>query len=298
MSKRCYKFSWLSSYYRIFIEKFTKIASPLFKLLTKDCEFISSLDCQKAFETLKENISKAPILRGPNWKLHFHISTNAFDTTLGVVLGQKDLIPYAIYYTNKKLTPTTLNYTIIEKEFLVGVHAINKFRHYITRKENTVVDFLSRIQNDNNDILVEHNFPDEYIFTVSIKSHWFANISNYLATGNLPTYLSPKEKIKVIQNSASYSWINEELYKTSPDIIIWRCVREDEVPNILKVCHDEPSGGHFVHKRTTYKVLILGYYWPSLFKDAKEYFKRCGSCRRIGKLVPSNEMPLQPQVLI
>ena len=32
-------------YYRKFIENFTKIASPLFKLLTKDCEFKWNSDC-------------------------------------------------------------------------------------------------------------------------------------------------------------------------------------------------------------------------------------------------------------
>ena len=53
-------------YYRSFIENFTKIASPLFKLLTKDCEFKWNPDFQLAFETLKTKISEAPILRGPN----------------------------------------------------------------------------------------------------------------------------------------------------------------------------------------------------------------------------------------
>lgn len=87
-------------------------------------------------------------------------------------------------------------------------------------KQNTVVDFLSRIQNDNNDKTVEDNFPNKYIFAVSTKSPWFTDISNYFATGKLPSYLSPQEKRKVIQISASYSWINEELYKTGPHLII------------------------------------------------------------------------------
>jgi len=84
------------------------------------------------------------------------------------------------------------------------------------------------------------------------------------------------------------------LYKTRPNLIIQRCVREDEVPEILKACHHEPCGGHFADKITAYKVLLLGYYWPSLFKDAKEYVKRCDSCQRMGKLVPYDEMHLQP----
>ena len=163
------------------------------------------MECQSTFEALKTRISEAPILRGPNWKLPFHISIDASDTTLGAVLGQKDLVPYSIYYTSKNLTPTELNYTVTEKEFLAIVHAINKFRHYITGyeifihtnhseirylmnkpiingrvtswllilqefnitvldrpgKQNTVVDFLSRIQNTKEDFPVKDKFPDE-----------------------------------------------------------------------------------------------------------------------------------------
>ena len=98
------------------------------------------------------------------------------------------------------------------------------------RKQNTIANFLSRIQKENNDQPIEDKFPDEYILAVSTKSPWFGDISNYLTTGKLPSYLSPREKRKVIQISESYSWINEELYKTRPDLIIRRCVREYEVP--------------------------------------------------------------------
>jgi len=165
-------------------------------------------------------------------------------------------------------------------------------------KQNTIADFLSRIQNDNNNVPVEDNFLDEYLFVVSIKSPWFADISNYWATWKLLPYLSPREKRKAIQTSASYSWIDAELYKTRPNLIIRRCVREDEILEILKSCHDEPCGGNFTDKRTAYKVFLLGYYCLSLFKDAKEYVKRCDNCQRMGKPIPSDEMPLQPQVLI
>ena len=89
MKKDVRSFLGFTGYYRRFIENFTKLASPLFKLLTKDCKFNWNPDCQLEFETLKEKLSDAPILRGPNWKLPFHISTHASDTDLGAVLGQK-----------------------------------------------------------------------------------------------------------------------------------------------------------------------------------------------------------------
>eukprot|EP00253_Pinus_taeda_P023379 PITA_23379 len=331
-------FLGFTGYYRRFIEKFTKLASPLFKLPTKDCEFKWDSDCQSSFETFKTRISEAPILRGPNWKLTFHIYTNASDIALGVVLGQKYLVPYAIYYTSKNLTPTELNYTVTEKEFLVVVHAINKFRNYITvyetfihtdhsairylmnkpvtngrvtrwllllqefnitvldrpGKQNAVVDFLSRIQNTKEDSPVEDKFPDEYLFAVTTKTPWYVDISNYLVTGKLPPHLFPSERRNIIQESSKYSWISNKLFRTRLDLVTRGCVTEDEMPDILKACHDEPCDEHFTDKRIGYKILSLEYYWPSLFKDAKQYVKRCDSCQRVGKPTISNVRPFPP----
>ena len=71
-----------AGYYRHFIENFTKINAPLFKLLMKDIEFQWTESCQSAFEVLKSKLSVAPILMGPNWSLPFHISIDASDTAI------------------------------------------------------------------------------------------------------------------------------------------------------------------------------------------------------------------------
>ena len=62
----------------------------MFILLTKDVHFFWDSHCQITFNGLKEKLSTSPILRGPNWSLPFHISIDALDTTLGVILGQKE----------------------------------------------------------------------------------------------------------------------------------------------------------------------------------------------------------------
>lgn len=59
---------------------------------------------------------------------------------------------------------------------------------------------------------------------------------------------------------------------------IRRCVREDEVYDILKACHDGQCGGHFADRRTAHKVLRTGYYWPTIFNDAKKIVQACDSC--------------------
>jgi hypothetical protein len=71
--------------------------------------------------------------------------------------------------------------------------------------------------------------------------------------------------------------------------------------DILKECHDEPCGGHFSDKKTTYKILQLGYYWTFIFRDTKQYVGRCDSFQRMGHPIAStkcHEMPLHPQVLV
>ena len=68
--------------------------------------------------------------------------------------------------------------------------------------------------------------------------------------------------------------------------------------DILHACHDGPRGGNFYDKRMTYKVLHSGYYWPSIFKDASKYVIGCDNFQRRGRLASSNEIPLQPQVMI
>lgn len=121
-------------YCRHFIEDFSKIASPLFLLLCKDSKFDWDDDCQASFEELKKRLSATPILRGLDWSLPFHISTNSLDTTIGVVLGKhEEKKPYAIYFITKNISLAELNYIVIEKQFLALLYVINKLCHYTNR---------------------------------------------------------------------------------------------------------------------------------------------------------------------
>ena len=53
-------------YYRRFIPNFTRLATPLFKLLSKEAEFKWDDECQISFEILKKKLSTTLVLRGPN----------------------------------------------------------------------------------------------------------------------------------------------------------------------------------------------------------------------------------------
>ena len=118
-------------------------------------------------------------------------------------------------------------------------------------KENLVADFLSRIQHEDGTKPIDDTFPDEHIFVVSIQTPWFADIANYLATGKLTNHLSPDENCHIIVQSSNYSWVDNDLFRTGPDLIIRRCMWEDEMTDILHACLNGPCGGHFSYKWTT-----------------------------------------------
>ena len=65
-SKDVRSFLGHAGYYRHFIIDFSKIASLLYKLLTKEVEFSWTSECDEAFLQLKKLLTIAPVLQGPD----------------------------------------------------------------------------------------------------------------------------------------------------------------------------------------------------------------------------------------
>ena len=121
-----------AGFYRKFIQDFSKIAKPLYKLLEKDAKFEWNVECQQKFEKLKAYLTTAPIVRAPNWQLPFKVMCDASDLTVRAVLGQKsEGKPHVVYYASKTLNETQRNYTTTEKELLAVVYALDKFCAYL-----------------------------------------------------------------------------------------------------------------------------------------------------------------------
>ncbi|CAN6585777.1 unnamed protein product [Malus baccata var. baccata] len=121
-----------AGFYRRFIKDFSKMSNPLCQLLQKDVPFQFDEECESAFKQLKEKLTSAPIIVPPGWSLLFELMCDASDYALGAVLGQrKDKQPHVIYYASRTLNDAQLNYSTTEKELLVVVFALDKFRSYL-----------------------------------------------------------------------------------------------------------------------------------------------------------------------
>ena len=77
-------------------------------------------------------MTTAPIVRAPNWQFPFEVMCDASDLSIGEFLGQREGgKPYVVYYASKTLNEAQRNYTTTEKELLVVVYALDKFRAYL-----------------------------------------------------------------------------------------------------------------------------------------------------------------------
>jgi hypothetical protein len=89
-------FLGLVGYYRRFIPDFSRIAKPMTELLKQGVKFVCIEDCEKAFHTLRQHLTTAPVLVQPDNSKPFEVFCDASGTGLGCVLMQENrVIAYA-----------------------------------------------------------------------------------------------------------------------------------------------------------------------------------------------------------
>ena len=136
--KQVKSFLGLVGFYRKFIPNFSAIASPLSDLTKKGQpnKVIWNQAQENAFDTLRNALTSFPILKLPNLHEHFILQTDASDKGIGAVLLQEETgMKMPVAYASRKLKPSEVAYSTIEKECLAIVWAVVKFQRYLYGKE-------------------------------------------------------------------------------------------------------------------------------------------------------------------
>ncbi|GJS51171.1 reverse transcriptase domain-containing protein [Tanacetum coccineum] len=229
-----------------------------------------------------------------NWeKCHFMCKE-------GIVLGHKisksgievdrakvDALKYLLSKQDTK--PRLLRWVLLLQEFDIIIHDKKG-------TENLATDHLSRLENPHKDVLenkdINENFPLENLGVISSRSTpWFANIANFHAGNFIVKGMSSQQKKKFFKDVKHYFWDDPYLFRICADQIIRRCVHGQEAFDILKACHEGPTGGHHGANFTAKKVFNAGFFWPTIYRDAHAMIKSCDTYQRQGKISQRNEMP-------
>jgi hypothetical protein len=121
-------FLGLVGYHRRFIPDFSRIVKPMTELLQKGVKFVWSEAYEKAFHTLRQHLTSAPLLVQPDNSKPFEVFCDASGTGLGCVLMQEGRV---IAYASWALRPHEVNYPTHDLELAAVVHALKIWRHYL-----------------------------------------------------------------------------------------------------------------------------------------------------------------------
>jgi len=101
--KEVQSFIGLASYFRKFIKGFSLIAKPLYALLKKDMMFVFGKIENRAFKTLKQKLTDAPILAIYNPKAKTELHCDASLRGFGAVLfqQQEDKTMHPVFYFSR-----------------------------------------------------------------------------------------------------------------------------------------------------------------------------------------------------
>nr|GEW21716.1 reverse transcriptase domain-containing protein [Tanacetum cinerariifolium] len=159
---------------------FRKLPGLLLNCSKKDTPFKLNDECQKAFESLKEKLTCAPVIVSPNWNLPFELMCDASDFAVGAVLDQKDALRHL--FKKQYAKPCLIRWILLLQEFNIKI----KDRKCM---DNVAADHLSRIKNDetSDDSEVDDNFPGETLMEINTQDEpWFVDFANYLVDDIIP----------------------------------------------------------------------------------------------------------------
>ena len=173
------RFLGMAGYYRSFCLNFSDIAAPLTNLLSKKVKFVWTDDCQLAFDKVKLLLQKSPVLKSPDYEKPFKLIIDSSDVGTGSVLVQEasDGLDHPVSYFSKKFLKYQKNYSVVEKETLGLVLALEHFDVYLgstpfkikVYTDHNPLTFLKTMKNKNQRLvrwslaLQEYNLDIQHI---------------------------------------------------------------------------------------------------------------------------------------
>ena len=177
--KELARFLGMAGYYRNFCLNFSEIAAPLTNLLSKKVKFVWTDDCQMVFDKVKLLLQKSPVLKSPDYEKPFKLIIDSSDVGTGSVLVQEasDGLDHPVSYFSKKFLKYQKNYSVVEKETLGLVLALEHFDVYLgstpfkikVYTDHNPLTFLKTMKNKNQRLvrwslaLQEYNLEIQHI---------------------------------------------------------------------------------------------------------------------------------------
>ncbi|KAJ1142020.1 hypothetical protein NDU88_008348 [Pleurodeles waltl] len=156
-------FLGLTGYYRRFVKGYGSIVTALTELTSKKMpkKVNWTVECQQAFDTLKQAMCTAPVLKAPDYSKQFIVQTDASEHGIGAVLSQTndDGLDQHVAFISRRLLPREQRWSAIEREAFAVVWSLKKLRpylfgtHFLVQTDHRPLRWLMQMKGENPKLL-------------------------------------------------------------------------------------------------------------------------------------------------
>ncbi|GKD23260.1 reverse transcriptase domain-containing protein, partial [Tanacetum coccineum] len=173
----------------------------------------------------------------------------------------------------------------------------------VPRSKNKKADALSKIASTSFahlskqvlvEVLKEKSIQEKEVTTVVEEDGptWMTPIMEYLKDGTLPDNRKEASKLRI--KARQYELLEGVLYRRSFLKPWLRCVGPLQADYVIREIHEGSCSMHAGPRSVVAKAMRLGYYWPTMHRDARDMIRKCNDCQ-IHRPVPRNpQQPLTP----
>eukprot|EP00253_Pinus_taeda_P035379 PITA_35379 len=254
--------------------------SPLQAMIKKKSLFKWGHVGHEAFGLIKQAIINAPSLATPNFSDPFTLYTFISKKSYAAILTQvnQDRAEAPIPFFSSNLQGAELNYSCVNKQGYVVFKAIKHFRPFLLKTYTKIIVPFPAVRN----LLVQKDVGKKRENWVTALQEYDAEIkpANIVKGQGFCRMLAGASHISEMQSLDSEIQVyevslNDFESRMNYDYVLLRCIEKYEVEKVLQELHDGLAGGNYAGDATSHKILRAGYYWPTLFKDAHSYVRRC-----------------------
>ncbi|XP_031106129.1 uncharacterized protein LOC116010757 [Ipomoea triloba] len=162
---------------------------------------------------------------------------------------------------------------------------------HIPRSDNADADMLSRLVHEAPEHISKIAHIEEAIApcidTLEVEpvgaeqDPWITDLKEYLQDGKMPEEADRARKVRL--RAPRFQVVDDRLYRRSYGGPLMRCLNAFEADIVMKELHSGLCSAHQGDRSLARRIMVMGYYWPSIQLDCESLVRAREPCQKFAK---------------